>query len=158
MLGLRCHCWSVQALAIFPTPGLALQSVHARIRNPGSPLIRHPGSPLNCWLALQSVRALELLGQPLEKQKYKSVVLAATRRAQRARQRGGAGAASFSVSASASLASADLEGGGGAMPASGAEGRRRAAEKNVYLERFKFWLGLPNAYYNSSSDGEEEGL
>ena len=28
------------------------------------------------------------------------------------------------------------------------EGPKSAvAEKNVYLERFKFWLGLPNKYY-----------
>ena len=135
---------------------------------------------------LQTVRALELLGQPLEKQRYKQIVLAASRRAQRAQRgrqqgakgtgssrngsKGGSAAASAAASASASTKGGSLPSpdvgrgngtsGGGFGQAAGAPGgarrqRQRAADRNVHLERFKFWLGMPNAYYNASSDEDQ---
>lgn len=85
-------------------------------------------------VAMQTVRALELLGHPVEKDKYRALVQAEAKRAQRAAQRqrpAGAGGAAASAS------------------------RRRRPERSSHLERFKFWLGLPNSYYNGSWDEEE---
>jgi leucine-rich PPR motif-containing protein len=86
--------------------------------------------------AMQAVRAMELLGTEVDKAKYKALVVG-----QMERQR-----------------QADAADGGGVQAAprkytaAAARQRERAQQrkdKNVQLERFKFWLGLPNAYYDS---------
>lgn len=94
------------------------------------------------------MRALELLGAPVEKHKYRAVVAEAMRRQQQRSMRAAAGSAG-----SATWESAD----GGEAGVAGQGARRRARpRRNVHLERFKFWLGLPNSYYSSSTDSDDE--
>ena len=117
---------------------------------PGAPFQQHllPGT-LPCWTALkprtlpppalQAVRALELIGREVDKAKY-----AALAEEVRARQAAAAQAA----------AGADADRPRRSRSWAAYQRRREARRRNTALERFKFWLGLPNKYYDASSDGD----
>lgn len=81
--------------------------------------------------AWQAVRAIELLGVPVDKIKYRQLVA----RVASARATG--------------LAAREAGGGEGAQRAK--RERKRAGQHSEALERLKFWLGLPNAYYSSEN-------
>ena len=79
-------------------------------------------------LAMQSVRAIELLGGEVDKSKYKSLFekrMARQSNYESARVRKGSR-------------------------------REEASERMVHIERFKFWLGLPNRYYSSGLSDDNE--
>lgn len=85
-------------------------------------------------IAMQAVRSMELIGAPVDKEKYRTLVVnrmeylaAAEAKAQKRRS---------------SYYTTNGNGGG--------RERNRIVDKNEYLERFKFWLGLPNRYYDDS--------
>jgi hypothetical protein len=79
--------------------------------------------------AWQAVRAIELLGVPIDKRKYRQLVARVT-------------------SARAAGLAAREAGGAGSVQRAKRE-RTRAGQHSEALERLKFWLGLPNAYYSS---------
>ena len=86
---------------------------------------------------------MELLGVEVDRAKYRALV---EQLQQRQRSRVEAGAAGGQAAA----LSARGEPGGGPPASSRARGKQREAqEQNQALERFKFWLGLPNEYYRS---------
>jgi hypothetical protein len=92
---------------------------------------------------MQAVRSMELIGAEVDKEKYRTLVVnrmeylaAAEAKAQKRRNN----YASYYKNKS----SYDSVQGGGADS--------RPADKNAYLERFKFWLGLPNRYYDDDSE------
>jgi pentatricopeptide repeat protein len=94
-------------------------------------------------IAMQAVRSMELIGAEVDKEKYRTLVVnrmeylaAAEAKAQKRRNN----YASYYKNKS----SYDSVQGGGADS--------RPADKNAYLERFKFWLGLPNRYYDDDSE------
>lgn len=76
-------------------------------------------------LAMQSVRAIELLGGKADKSKYKTLF---EKRMARTSQ---------------GFASTRMQ-------------QAHAQERNIHIERFKFWLGLPNKYYSSGFSDENE--
>lgn len=78
-------------------------------------------------VAMQAVRALELMGTEVDKDKYKSIVMEQMKRQSKGPKPGN---------------------GTGMQPT---QKRRRS----VHLERFKFWLGLPNTYYDGDSSDAE---
>ena len=85
-------------------------------------------------VAMQAVRAMELMGTEVDKGKYKALVVRQMKRQERAGQGGG--------------------GGGGASGLGGrarSQQAQRKQEKIVQFERFKFWLGLPNSYYDNDA-------
>lgn len=67
-------------------------------------------------VAMQAVRAMELMGAELDKGKYRSMVEYHERKE-------GSGASRQDIDS------------------------KKKRDKGMYLERFKFWLGLPNSYY-----------
>lgn len=79
--------------------------------------------------AMQAVRAMELLGVEVDKAKYKNMVVEQMQRQKAATQ----AAAANSLKSSGRAAW---------------QRQRQRDTKNVHLERFKFWLGLPNRYYD----------
>lgn len=86
-------------------------------------------------IAMQAVRSMELIGAPVDKEKYRTLVVnrmeylaAAEAKAHKRRN------------------SYKYNTGSGA----GGREKQRSSDKNEYLERFKFWLGLPNRYYDDS--------
>lgn len=81
-------------------------------------------------IAMQAVRSMELIGAEVDKEKYRNMVLQRMERAAAAESKGKG------------------RRGGGNTTKSYQNGSR--PDKNTYLERFKFWLGLPNNYYNDS--------
>lgn len=93
-------------------------------------------------VAMQSVRALELIGRDVDKGRY-----AALLQEVRARQAAATGADT------ATVMEPEPERGHNRTWAE-YQRRREAKQRNVQLERFKFWLGLPNRYYSNDSDGE----
>jgi leucine-rich PPR motif-containing protein len=89
-------------------------------------------------MAMQAVRAMELLGTEVDKAKYKAMVTG-----QMARQR--------AAEAAREAAGGAAPAGGGARGARQREQReRQRKEKNVYMERFKWTVGLPNTYYEDT--------
>lgn len=97
----------------------------------------HP--PLSIPTPPQAVRGLELIGRDVDKAKY-----AALAEEMRARQ---AAAAQAAAQAADSEAPADSSAGSRRARSYAAYQRRREARRrNVAVERFKFWLGLPNRW------------
>lgn len=82
---------------------------------------------------LQAVRALELIGRDVDKAKY-----AALAEEVRARQAAAAQTAAEQASGDSSERSRR------ARSYAAYQRRREARRRNIALERFKFWLGLPN--------------
>jgi len=94
-------------------------------------------------IAMQAVRSMELIGAAVDKEKYRTLVVnrmeylaAAEAKAQKRRS-------SYYKSSYKHDGEGDVQGGG-------KDSRR--VDKNEYLERFKFWLGLPNRYYDDDSE------
>ena len=119
--------------------------MHQRQESAAGPAGRLPAARLRAWHGcpcprrlLQTVRALELLGHPVEKDKYKALVEAAVRREQRGAGRPPPSAALLRRGWSSPPSGGDARGAAG----------QRKRERNEWLERFKFWVGLPNHYYS----------
>jgi len=92
-------------------------------------------------MAMQAVRALELLGADIDKNKYREIMELKIREAEEKERNAPPPVPNRQMTRMAR------------------EKRRDQRRKNVYMERFKFWLGLPNTYYDEEDDdfGEEEG-
>ena len=82
-------------------------------------------------IAMQAVRSMELIGAEVDKDKYRNMVLQRMERSAAAESK--ARASGKKVSKFQQQQQND-----------------KRFDKNTYLERFKFWLGLPNNYYNDS--------
>jgi len=92
-------------------------------------------------MAMQAVRALELLGADIDKNKYREIMELKIREAEEKERNAPPPVPNRQMTRMAR------------------EKRREQRRKNVYMERFKFWLGLPNTYYDDEEVefGEEEG-
>ena len=91
-------------------------------------------------IALQAVRSMELIGAEVDKEKYKAMVVKKMERA---------------AATASRIKNSEGDGRRNGIGDDLSRRRQPAGErKSVYLERFKFWLGLPNNYYNDSeTDG-----
>lgn len=103
-------------------------------------------------VAMQAVRALELMGRSIDKEKYKEMVL----RKMKARSSASGGNVEKEEGDDSVEMITAMRGGDG-RGASKRRGNSKAnaaqgSSVNVYLERFKFWLGLPNSYYDACDD------
>jgi len=87
-------------------------------------------------VAMQAVRAVELMGTEIDKHKYKTLMMNMMRRQERVTAPSGRRKGSTTFSSSAGQRTNNQR-------------RRQEGTKAVHLERFKFWLGLPNSYYDS---------
>ncbi len=84
------------------------------------------------------MRALELIGREVDKAKYASL-------AEEVRARQAAAAQAAAAQAAAAEESADpSDRSRRARSYAAYQRRREARRRNIALERFKFWLGLPN--------------
>ena len=91
---------------------------------------------------------MELLGVEVDRAKYRALV-DQLQQQQRSREEAAA-AAGAAGSGRVASRSARRAAGGDPPTSSRAQGKQREArEQNQALERFKFWLGLPNDYYKS---------
>ena len=100
-------------------------------------------------LAMQSVRALELLGVDVDRTKYRELMLARIRAAEdRENERSSEEGRVPEMSVRK-------------MSRKARERRKERKNRSVALERFKFWLGLPNSYYDAEdteySDDDDDG-